>query len=62
MINGIPIIESWYTPRDQIFLVDNRIVGHPSTIMAMKHGRTPLWTRHMLGVSEAERDRRKHRS
>jgi hypothetical protein len=46
-------------PRDKVFLIDNRIAGHPSTIMAMRHNGTPLWTRHMLGVQELERDRRK---
>ena len=36
------------------------VLVHPSTGMELRNGgRTPLWTRHMLGVREAERDRRK---
>jgi hypothetical protein len=35
---------------------------HPSDHMVLRNnGRTPLWTRHMLGVREAERDRRHRR-
>lgn len=63
------MIEEWLAPRGQVFLMNDpakpgrpTVVLHPSTMMEMKHGgRTPLWTRHMAGVREAERDGRKQR-
>jgi hypothetical protein len=58
---GLPVlIEDWFIPRGRMFLLGDKILLHPSDMMALRHGgRTPLWTRHMLGVREAERDRRK---
>lgn len=56
---GIPIHESWEVPRDKIVLVNGTVSLHPSSVMAIKFGRTPLWTRHMSGVIEAERDQRR---
>jgi hypothetical protein len=32
-----------------------------AALLLLPSGRTPLWTRHMLGVHEAERDRRRRR-
>lgn len=60
MLNGFMITELWSMPRDQVAVQQQQIFAHPSTVMVMKHGRTPYWTRHMVGVSEAERDRRKN--
>lgn len=58
---GVPVQESWLVPRGAIYVIEGRSVAHPSVMMAIKVGRTPLWTRHMLGVIESERDRRRRR-
>lgn len=51
---GIPIVRSPYVPRGKAFLVAGQmIVG---TFVNL--GPVPGWTRHMLGVREAQRDRR----
>lgn len=67
--NSLRLIENWLVPRGKVFMINDRelthlggpaMVAHPATMMrVMNGGRTPLWTRHMLGVREAERDRRK---
>jgi hypothetical protein len=55
----LTIHTDWNLPRDQAFAMGHMILAHPSAAMVLIHGRTPLWTRHMIGVREAERDRRK---
>lgn len=60
--SGLPISESWYAPRGKILMTgfERNVIMHPSDYMRLRHGgRTPLWTRHMLGVREAERDQRR---
>lgn len=51
------IYESWVVPRGQVLQAGRDIHVHPSTYMAIT-GRT-LYTRHMLGSLEAERDKRR---
>lgn len=66
-MSGTPIYESWGVPRDRAIHASDPggggahvIFAHPSAVMVIRNGgRTPLWTRHMLGVREAERDRRR---
>lgn len=54
------LVEDWMLPRGRMYLLGDLILVHPSTGMALRHGgRPPFWTRHMLGVREAERDKRK---
>lgn len=53
------LIEDWHLPRGRMFMLGDKILMHPSTAMQLRHGRTPLWTRHMLGVREAERAQRR---
>lgn len=58
---GVAIQTSFEIPRG---MVERTRIGarmHPSDHMELRNnGRTPLWTRHMTGVIEAERDRRLH--
>ena len=59
--SSLPLIENWIVPRGQVYALSDppSIVAHPSTVMQLKNGgRVPLWTRNMLGVTEAERDKR----
>jgi hypothetical protein len=49
----------WDIPRDQMCVMNKMVITHPSTAMMLIHGCVPLWTRHMVGVREAERDRRR---
>lgn len=60
---GIPVIEDWYVPRGQVVqMLGLKILIHPATMMELRHGgRPPFYTSHMLGVREAERDRRLYR-
>jgi hypothetical protein len=67
MAEGVPIIQRWETPRDKVMMASDlgwgmsmTMIVHPSTYLTILYGRTPLWTRHMAGVREGERDRRKH--
>lgn len=69
--SSIFLIETWAAPKDTVFMVSDKrefsfreggpaVIAHPATAMMLRHGgRTPFWTRHMSGVKEAERDRRK---
>lgn len=66
--NSLRLIDNWAIPRGQAIYMEKSamapsgplVLVHPSTGMELRNGgRTPLWTRHMLGVREAERDRRK---
>jgi hypothetical protein len=56
----LTIHTDWLIPRGDVLVDGNMVFAHPSTAMLLLHNRTPLWTRHMIGVREAERDRRKH--
>ena len=56
---NVPIFENWGCPRDKVVLMNEQMFAHPSVAMAIRVGRTPLWTRHMRGVIEAERDQRR---
>jgi hypothetical protein len=62
-IMGMPVTTSYSVPKGEVYVIGaqfKNILLHPWTYEVLKHGRTPLWTRHMAGVSEAERDRRKY--
>lgn len=57
---GYPIRQHTLVPRDRVYVVNGVVNCNPSTYWLIKFGRPPLWTRHMEGVREAERDRRRH--
>jgi hypothetical protein len=67
-LSNLRMIECWHVKRGEVYSINDPaiypggpvVLAHPSTMMEVMHGgRPPLWTRHMLGVREAERDRRK---
>jgi hypothetical protein len=60
LVGGYPIQTSELVPRGQVYAAYGATIVHPMDWMVFKFGRTPLWTRHMLGVREAERGRRKY--
>lgn len=61
---GIPLVEHWWVPKNQAFIIQDNgiatIMAHPSMVMQIRNkGRAPLWTRHMRGFIEVERDKRR---
>lgn len=58
---SVPIMTSLEVERGTVEHTSFGARMHPSDWMRLRNnGRTPLWTRHMTGVIEAERDRRRH--
>lgn len=52
----LDICESWHVGRDEMIRAGSRLYMHPSTLMRLM--KRDLYTRHMTGSLEAERDRR----
>jgi hypothetical protein len=60
---GVAIQTSFEVPRGVVMRTRIGARMHPADWMRLRNnGRTPMWTRHMAGVTEAERDRRRHGS
>jgi hypothetical protein len=60
-LTGIAIMATFRCPRGTLLRTSWGIMMNPSDHMKLRNkGRTPLFTRQMLGVREAERDRRRH--
>lgn len=54
-------VESWFIPRDQVYVFEGRPLVHPSTMMMLQNnGRVPFWSQRTLGEREMQRDRRRH--
>jgi hypothetical protein len=60
-VPGTPIVTDPDAPDDKVILTGGRIIMSKLAFFRVQHGTRVLWTRHMLGVTEAERDRRKYR-
>jgi hypothetical protein len=60
-VPGTPITIDADAPDDKVILTGGQIIMSPLGFFRVQYGRRPLWTRHMLGVQEAERDQRKYR-
>lgn len=59
-LTSLTLVENWYVPRNQMYMMGQQVVIHPYTAMVLRNGgRHPLYTRHMLGEQELERDRRR---
>lgn len=62
--NGMTVNVSRSVPIGSMYIVGTQyksLLVHPDDWVRLVKGiRTPLWTRHMLGVRELERDKRKY--
>lgn len=47
-------------PQGQVVSTDDGLFFNPWDFLCMTHACTPLWSRATLGVSEAQRDLRRH--
>jgi len=68
-VAGLPVSTSFLVKKGEAYVMSTgdpvtgtrnpTVLMHPEDWMiAQNNGRFPFWTRHMAGVSEAERDRR----
>jgi hypothetical protein len=60
----MPISVHPLVPRGQIMIIGKQygsiLMNEADFMRMMNNGHTPLYTRHMLGVRELERDKRKY--